>query len=127
MKENKRNKIISYNPKLRELARELRKNSTPAEIVFWKMVKGKALDVEFHRQVPMLNYIVDFYCHEIGLAIELDGTIHDDSFLEDAKRQGELEQQGVVFLRFSNEEVLHYSNHVLNILSAKILDLNSDT
>ena len=125
--ENKRNKIISYNPKLRELARELRKNSTPAEIVFWKMVKGKALGVEFHRQVPMLNYIVDFYCHEIGLAIELDGTIHDDSFLEDAKRQGELEQQGVVFLRFSNEEVLHYSNHVLNILSAKILDLNSDT
>ena len=127
MKENKRNKIISYNPKLRELARELRKNSTPAEIVFWKMVKGKALGVEFHRQVPMLNYIVDFYCHEIGLAIELDGTIHDDCFLEDAKRQGELEQQGVVFLRFSNEEVLHYSNHVLNILSAKILDLNSDT
>ena len=127
MKENKRNKIISYNPKLRELARGLRKNSTPAEIVFWKMVKGKALGVEFHRQVPMLNYIVDFYCHEIGLAIELDGTIHDDSFLEDAKRQGELEQQGVVFLRFSNEEVLHYSNHVLNILSAKILDLNSDT
>ena len=127
MKENKRNKIISYNPKLRELARELRKNSTPAEIVFWKMVKGKALGVEFHRQVPMLNYIVDFYCHEIGLAIELDGTIHDNSFLEDAKRQGELEQQGVVFLRFSNEEVLHYSNHVLNILSAKILDLNSDT
>ena len=91
------------------------------------MVKGKALGVEFHRQVPMLNYIVDFYCHEIGLAIELYGTIHDDSFLEDAKRQGELEQQGVVFLRFSNEEVLHYSNHVLNILSAKILDLNSDT
>lgn len=127
MKENKRNKIISYNPKLRELARELRKNSTPAEIVFWKMVKGKALGVEFHRQVPMLNYIVDFYCHEIGLAIELDGTIHDDSFLEDAKRQGELEQQGVVFLRFSNEEVLHYSNHVLNILSAKIAEMNSDS
>jgi very-short-patch-repair endonuclease len=127
MKENKRNKIISYNPKLRELARELRKNSTPAEIVFWKMVKGKALGVEFHRQVPMLNYIVDFYCHEIGLAIELDGTIHDNSFLEDAKRQGELEQQGVVFLRFSNEEVLHYSNHVLNILSAKIAEMNSDS
>jgi very-short-patch-repair endonuclease len=127
MKENKRNKIISYNPKLRELARELRKNSTPAEIVFWKMVKGKALGVEFHRQVPMLNYIVDFYCHEIGLAIELDGTIHDNSFLEDAKRQGELEQQGVVFLRFSNEEVLHYSNHVLNILFAKIAEMNSDS
>ena len=47
MKEIKRNKIIPYNPKLKELARELRKNSTPAEIVFWKMVKGKSLGVEF--------------------------------------------------------------------------------
>lgn len=80
MKESKRNKIIPYNSKLKELARELRKNSTPAEIVFWKMVKGKSLGLEFHRQVPMLNYIVDFYCHEIGLAIELDGTIHDNAF-----------------------------------------------
>jgi len=120
-----RNKIIPYNPNLKELARELRKNSTPAEIVFWKMVKGKALGVEFHRQVPMLNYIVDFYCHEIGLAVELDGSIHDNAFFEDAKRQGELEQQGVTFLRFSNEEVIHYSYHVLNELSAKILELNS--
>ena len=78
------------------------------------MVKGKALGVEFHRQVPMLNYIVDFYCHEIGLAVELDGSIHDHAFFEDAKRQGELEQQGVTFLRFSNE------------LTAKISELNSD-
>ena len=78
------------------------------------MVKGKALGVEFHRQVPMLNYIVDFYCHEIGLAVELDGSIHDYAFFEDAKRQGELEQQGVTFLRFSNE------------LTAKISELNSD-
>ncbi|MFM7896838.1 MAG: endonuclease domain-containing protein, partial [Flavobacterium sp.] len=91
------------------------------------MVKGKSLGVEFHRQVPILNYIVDFYCHEIGLAIELDGTIHHNAFLEDAKRQGELEQQGVVFLRFSNEEVLQYSHYVLNELSAKIKKLNSDS
>ena len=84
------------------------------------------MGLEFHRQVPMLNYIVDFYCHEIGLAVELDGSIHDNAFFEDAKRQGELEQQGVTFLRFSNEEVSHYSLHVLNELSAKILELNSD-
>lgn len=121
-----RNTIIPYNPNLKDLARELRKNSTPAEIVFWKMVKGKALGVEFHRQVPMLNYIVDFYCHEIGLAAELDGSIHDHAFFEDAKRQGELEQQGITFLRFSNEEVIHYSHHVLNELTAKISELNSD-
>ena len=53
----------------------------------------------------MLNYITDFYCHEIGLAIEIDGSSHDHRFLYDAKRQGELEAYGVTFLRFSNEEV----------------------
>ena len=53
----------------------------------------------------MLNYIVDFYCHEIGLAIEIDGSSHDNAFEYDAKRQGALEVYGVKFLRFSNEDI----------------------
>ena len=101
---------------------------TDAEQLLWSRLRRKQiLGLQFYRQKPLLNYIVDFYCHEIGLAIELDGTIHDNTFLEDAKRQGELEQQGVVFLRFSNDEVLQYSHHVLNELSAKIKKLNSDS
>ncbi|MDT0294749.1 endonuclease domain-containing protein [Mesonia ostreae] len=99
------NKIIPYNRKLKIRARELRKNMTPAEILVWKNIRKKSLGVEFHRQVPMLNYIVDFYCHEIGLVLEIDGKIHEDNFLEDAKRQGEIEKYGVSFLRFTNAQV----------------------
>jgi very-short-patch-repair endonuclease len=100
-----KNKIIPYNPKLKEYARMLRKNSTLSEVLLWKNIKNKALGVQFHRQVPMLEYIVDFYCHELMLAIEIDGDSHLYKYEYDVKRQGDLEQQGVVFLRFSDIDV----------------------
>ena len=67
--------------------------------------KNKALGVQFHRQVPMLEYIVDFYCHELMLAIEIDGDSHLYKYENDIKRQGELEKEGVVFLRFTDLEI----------------------
>ena len=100
-----KNKIIPYNPKLKEYARQLRKNSTLSEILLWKNVKQRALGVQFHRQVPLLEYIVDFYCHELQLAIEIDGGSHDYKYEYDSKRQGLLEKQGVQFIRFSDKEV----------------------
>ena len=118
-----RNKIIPYNPELKLRARQLRKNSTLPEILLWQKIKKRALGVQFHRQVPMLNYITDFYCHEIGLAIEIDGSSHDHSFLYDAKRQGELEAKGVKFLRFSNNEVLQNMFSVLLVIEEKVKEL----
>ena len=118
-----RNTIIPYQPELREKARFLRKNSTKSEIVLWKKIKNRSLGVQFHRQVPMLNYIVDFYCHEIGLAIEIDGSIHDNQFLYDAKRQGDIEKRGVQFIRFKNEEVLNDLTGVIDNLITKIKEL----
>lgn len=100
-----KNKIIPYNPKLKEYARELRKNSTLSEVILWKNIKNNALGVQFHRQVPMLEYIVDFYCHELMLAIEIDGDSHLYKYEYDSKRQGELEKEGVVFLRFTDLEI----------------------
>ena len=99
------NKIIPYNPKLKEYAKELRKNSTLSEVLLWQQIKNKALGVQFHRQVPMLEYIVDFYCHELMLAIEIDGDSHLYKYENDIKRQGELEKEGVVFLRFTDLEI----------------------
>lgn len=125
MKDQKlRNKIIPYNPELKFLARQLRKNSTLPEVLLWQNIKKRALGVQFHRQVPMLNYIVDFYCHEIGLAIEIDGKIHDHNFLADAKRQGEIETYGVTFLRFTNEEVKKNMFSVLLVIEEKVKELN---
>jgi very-short-patch-repair endonuclease len=100
-----KNKIIPYNPKLIEYARLLRKNSTLSEVLLWQQIKNKALGVQFHRQVPMLDYIVDFYCHELMLAIEIDGDSHLYKYNYDNKRQGDLEKEGVVFLRFTDIDV----------------------
>ena len=100
-----KNKIIPYKPYLKELARKLRKNSTLSEVILWQKIKQKAYEIQFHRQVPMLDYIIYFYCHEIQLAIEIDGNSHDYKYFEDVERQNRLENYGIVFLRFSDLEV----------------------
>ena len=68
-------------------------------------IKQRRYGIQFKRQVPTINYIVDFYCHEIGLAIKIDRISYDHSYNYDSKRQKELEKYNVKFLRFSNDEV----------------------
>ena len=72
-----RNKIIPYRRDLKVKARRLRNESTYSEILLWQEIKNKQLGYQFHRQVPLLDYIVDFYCHELHLAIEVDGNCHE--------------------------------------------------
>ena len=103
-----RNRIIPYRKDLKARARDLRKNSTLSEILLWQELKNRQLlGYQFHRQVPMLNYIVDFYCHELQLAIEVDGDSHDfeESVQYDKIRQGKLEQFNVHVLRFDDLDV----------------------
>ena len=106
MRRRRRN-FLPYNPRLRPLARELRKHGTLGEVLLWKQVKRRALGVEFHRQVPISEYIVDFYCHERMLAIEVDGRghEHEEIHARDVRRQAELEELGVRFLRFQEMNV----------------------
>jgi very-short-patch-repair endonuclease len=111
-----KNKIIPYNPKLKELARELRKKSTLSEVLLWLKIKGKVMGVEFHRQVPIDNFIVDFYCHELMLAIEIDGSSHDDKQDYDQNRQFILENLGVKFIRFRDIDVKQRMGWVLEEL-----------
>ena len=118
-----KNKIIPYSPHLKEYSRMLRKNSTLSEVLLWQKIKNKGFEVQFHRQVPMLNYIVDFYCHEIMLAIEIDGDSHMFKYEYDKFRQGELEKKGVKFLRFSDLEVKNNMFSVLLILENEIEEL----
>jgi very-short-patch-repair endonuclease len=99
------NKIIPYNPKLKELARKLRKNSTLSEILLWKEIKKKALGYEFHRQVPIGEFIVDFFCHELLFAIEIDGSTHDFNYDSDYDRQTVLEMNGIKVVRFLDSEI----------------------
>ena len=100
-----KNRIINYEPRLKIIARILRKNSTLGEILLWQVIKGKKLGYEFHRQVPIDKYIVDFYCHELMLAIEIDGITHNFKYDSDQDRQRKLENLGIHFLRFQEKDV----------------------
>lgn len=103
-----RRKIIPYNPKLKELARSLRNNSTRSEVILWSRLKGKQrLGFDFHRQKPIDNFILDFFCHELMLGIELDGYSHmlDEVKLKDELKAKKMNELGITLLRFHDDEV----------------------
>jgi very-short-patch-repair endonuclease len=103
-----KNDIIPYRKDLKLLARRLRKNSTLSEVLLWNEIKRKRVHgYEFHRQVPLLDYIVDFYCHELRLIIEIDGSSHDDPDVQanDEIRQSTLEEYNLRFLRYDDLDV----------------------
>ncbi|HWR33851.1 MAG TPA: DUF559 domain-containing protein [Chitinophagaceae bacterium] len=96
-------KIIPYNPKLKELAKKLRQNMTFSEVKLWNELKNSQLmGYDFDRQRPIKNFIVDFFCKDLQLAIEVDGITHLDEkvIAKDFVRQEEIESHGVNFLRF---------------------------
>jgi len=96
-------KILPYNPILKERAKKLRQNMTFSEVKLWKELKnGQMMGYDFDRQRPIRNYIVDFYCKDLQLALEVDGITHEEekTILKDKERQNELKMSGVSFLRF---------------------------
>ncbi len=109
-------KIIPYNPKLQEVARKLRKQGILSEVLLWNELKGKKMmGYDFHRQKPLGNYIVDFFCNELMLVIEIDGDSHNDNTFDyDDKRQKELEEFGLTFLRFYDRYVKNYLSDVVD-------------
>ncbi len=108
---------IYYNPKLKPFSRELRNNSTLAEVLLWNELKGRKMcGYQFMRQKPIGNYIVDFYCGKNNplypplvrgnrLVIEIDGESYDGKFLYDIDRQQFLESLGLRILRFHDLDV----------------------
>ena len=113
----KRRDIIPYNPKLKQLARKLRNNSTFTEIMMWNYLKKKQVrGYDFDRQKPIDNYIVDFYCKDLKLAIEIDGESHYGKENKDAERDRKLNALGVSVLRFDDLEVVHNLDRVLEII-----------
>ena len=110
-------KIIPYNPELKDLAKELRRNMTLSEVLLWNELKQKQiLGCDFDRQRPIGNFIVDFYCKELSLAIEIDGDTHIYRYDYDDERQRSLEKLGIRFLRFEDIEVKKNMNNVLRVI-----------
>jgi very-short-patch-repair endonuclease len=101
-----RQQWVRYKPKLKSIARTLRKNMTLSEILLWQQLKGKQfLGYDFHRQKPILDYIVDFYCPKLKLVIEIDGDSHEGKEDSDRIRQEKIEVLGLRVLRYSDSEV----------------------
>ncbi len=118
-----RRNIIPYNPNLKELARDLRNNSTRSEIILWKELKGKFEGkYDFHRQKPLNNYIADFFCYELMLAIELDGESHDSPGVlhKDVEKERKFNSLGINVLRFRDTDVFHNLDKVLETIRTYI-------
>jgi very-short-patch-repair endonuclease len=104
-------------PYVIDLAQKLRQRETRAERLLWEHLRHAKLEgFKFRRQHPMGRFILDFYCVESKLAIELDGKYHEQEEIQryDAFRQRMIEQEHIVFLRFDNEEVIDNIETVLS-------------
>jgi very-short-patch-repair endonuclease len=124
----KRRKIIPYNPELKELARQLRNNSTKAEIILWQKLKRKQMyGYDFHRQKPIDNYILDFFCHELMLGIEVDGYSHQivEVFENDEKKTFKMNELGITILRFSDNQIFNDMQNVLRAIEHFITEFDN--
>jgi methylmalonyl-CoA mutase cobalamin-binding domain/chain len=105
---------------LLERVRKLRKNSTEAELLMWKILRNRGFhDAKFRRQHPKEGFILDFYCHEAKLCVELDGSQHNEDQqvkYDEARTKTLQEQHGIKVIRFWNSEVLNKTEDVLNVL-----------
>lgn len=107
---------FQYTQELKNKSRDLRQKQTDAERFLWKRLRNRqVLDCKFYRQFALGNYILDFYCLEKKLAIELDGSQHlvDSQVLYDQKRKDYLLKYGVKILRFLDNEVFQNTDGVL--------------
>lgn len=101
---------------LKKKRKNLRNSGTPAEAILWTYLKKRQLGgCKFRRQHSIGNFILDFYCHEKRLAIELDGNVHNslNGHLQDVTRDEWLAQQGIKVLRFENKLIFQDLNRVL--------------
>jgi len=102
-----------------KLAQEMRRNLTPCEEILWiELSEKKISGCKFRRQHPIHRYILDFYCHEKKLAIEVDGKIHQNKYDQDEYRDKYLQSIGIKTVRVTNDEILQDIDKVLSRIKA---------
>ena len=106
------------------IRKNLRNNATMAEVALWNYLKGRRLlGRKFRRQTSIGNYVLDFYCPQEKLGIELDGKVHefDSVSLKDRYKSEYLTSLGVKILRFENKEIFNNLEKVLKIIKDTII------
>ena len=108
-----------YKKNLKQVSRNLRNNMTEAEKLLWSRLRNKQiLGLQFYRQKPILNYIVDFYCPAVNLAIECDGDQHftEEGLETDRIRDEALRELNLRVLRFSNLQIMNQLEEVISVI-----------
>ena len=116
--------MLSYENKLNVHSRRLRHGMTDAEIKLWLRLRGKQiLGIQFYRQKPIGNYIVDFYAPKAQLVVELDGSRHflENQIVKDKQRDHYLQSKGLTVIRFNNLQTLQELEGVVEIIFRFVL------
>ena len=114
------NIVIGQNvsPKKIKRSKELRRNMTLAEKILWEHLRAKRFHgLKFRRQQIIVGFIVDFYCHSLGLVIEVDGEIHNQQKEYDRHRENILMAEGLQIIRFTNRQVIEDIESVLKAIA----------
>ena len=114
-----------YSPKLKEHSRSLRTSMTDAEQVLWRHIRRKQIQgVQFYRQKPLFEFVVDFYCPTAKLVIELDGSQHlaEKHQPKGQKRDAALTELGLRVLRFDNRQILLETDAGLEVIDKIVKD-----
>jgi very-short-patch-repair endonuclease len=115
--------FLLYSRKLKNSARYLRKNMTESERELWFRLRGKQLlGVQFYRQKPIGDFIVDFFAPKAKLVVEVDGSQHaeEDQKRRDKQRDDYLATRGIKVLRFNSREVLNHADSVVSSIYRSI-------
>ena len=117
--------VLKYNRKLKHKARHFRKNMTDSERLLWSRLRGKQiLGVQFYRQKPIGDYIVDFYAPRAKLVVEVNGAQHLETkhIQMDKRRDAYLMEQGLCVLRFNNFQVFQELDSVMEVIYKTVMD-----
>jgi very-short-patch-repair endonuclease len=110
-------------PELLRIAGDLRKSMTPAEKVLWERLRNRQVKgLRFRRQHPLKDFIVDFFCYEAMLVIEVDGSVHDETSQKerDEQRTMILKRLDIREIRFTNEEVINHTDQIIKRIEAEL-------
>ncbi len=109
-----------------QLAKELRREMTPAERILWGRLRGNRLGYHFRRQQVIEGYIADFYCHVAALVVEVDGPVHDYQVDYDERRTTAFAMRGIRVMRFRNDEVVTDTESVVLSITALCVERGAE-
>jgi very-short-patch-repair endonuclease len=105
---------LPYNPRLKEFSRDMRRYGEKSEALLWKRLKSRQTGFAFNRQKPILNFIADFYCKELGLVVEIDGASHfsQEALQKDKERDRQMRVLGLEIVRVLDGDVCRDADRV---------------